>query len=69
MCTAFQPTIFNGRKCYSLDVNEILVDGNVSVNHGSSNGLSLLIDTNNDRHFGSEFDEQDMKNNIKRRKL
>ena len=53
VCTAFKPTLFEGRKCYSLDVNDILSKENIGINHGKSNGLSLLIDTNKDRHFGS----------------
>ena len=52
VCTAFKPTVFKGRKCYALDVNDILSKESIGVKHGKSNGLSLLIDTNKDRHFG-----------------
>ena len=52
VCISFKPTLFEGRKCYSLDVNDILSKENIGIKHGKSYGLSLLIDTNKDRHFG-----------------
>ena len=53
VCTAFYPTLFEGRKCYAIDVNEILSNMNLKVNYGEKNGLLLLVDTNGDRHFGT----------------
>ena len=53
VCTAFEPTVFKGKKCYSLDVNDILDKENISVSYGKNSGLSMLIDTNPDRHFGT----------------
>ena len=52
VCTSFNPTMFNGKLCYSLDVNNVLTQEQIAIQYGERNGLSLLIDTNQDRHFG-----------------
>ena len=52
VCTAFKPTLFNGKMCYSVNVNDVLVKEKIAVKYGEMNGLSLLIDVNQDRHFG-----------------
>ena len=53
ICTAFKQTLFGGRKCYSLDVNDIISNTNISVSHGEKSGLSFLLDMNEDRHLGT----------------
>ena len=52
VCTAFKPTLFRGRRCYSLNLNEHSVEENLTIRSGSSNGLAFLVDSNVDLHFG-----------------
>ena len=52
VCTAFEPSIFRGKQCYSLDVNMKLTSDEIFLKSGSINGLSFLVDNNLDRHFG-----------------
>ena len=47
VCTKFQQTVLNGRRCYRLDVNEFKnkVDSKKLMSHG----LIFLMDYNEDR--------------------
>ena len=43
MCDKFQPTILQGQRCYSLDVNKL---GKKPTRQGKEYGLFLLLDPN-----------------------
>ena len=51
-CNSFKYTLFKGKQCYFIDVNEILDKHKIIIIPGASNGLSFLVDNNFNRHFG-----------------
>ena len=53
VCRAFKPSLFRGKKCYALDINEKLSSQNIKLSSSSSHGLTFLVDNNLERHFGS----------------
>ena len=53
VCTAFQPFLFKGRQCYSLDINDIISKKDIKLKSGVNNGLTFLVDINSERHYGS----------------
>ena len=60
VCMAFKPSLFRGKKCYFLDINEKLSSQNIKLSSSSSHGLTFLVDNNLERHFGS-VDSKEMK--------
>ena len=46
VCSAFQPELYKGQQCYSLDIENILKEKNVTIRSGREYGLSFLVDEN-----------------------
>ena len=65
VCTAFSSSLFFGKLCYTLDINDILAHHNIKLRVGKAHGLSLLIDLNQDRHFG--YHKKDLKQEEEKR--
>ena len=63
VCTAFEPTLFMGRQCYSLDINAMIGKGVETLKSGKDNGLTLFIDLNEERHFGNFLQNLNNQNN------
>ena len=47
VCSMFQSKMLNGQMCYQLDINEVQED--VSFKKGETNGLTFLMDYNEDK--------------------
>ena len=56
VCTAFRPLMFEGQLCYQLDLEDI--QKNISFSKGETNGLTFLMDYNEDKTINEQSLEQ-----------
>ena len=47
VCDKFIPSVVDGQHCYKLDLDQFIDD--VAIEKGSTNGLTLLMDYNNEK--------------------
>ena len=67
VCNVFKPKVFEGQLCYSI--NWDLLDPQPMIGSGPSNGLTLLLDYNEERSIGTIYNTgaTGMKKNYYRR--
>ena len=55
VCDKFTPTVLDGRLCYKVDVNSFVTEEGVKT--GPGNGLTFVMDYNEDRMMEDKTDE------------
>ena len=67
VCDKFTPTVLDGRLCYKVDVNSFVTEEGVKT--GPGNGLTFVMDYNEDRMIETDMNDMLDDRNINENEL